>query len=99
MQGYLRNSVAKIARMASMRQSVGSVRNLNVHEYASMEILRKNDIAVPKTDFADSAEAAAQVYSKLFKEGDEAVLKAMVLTGGRGRGHFDNGLQSGVHFV
>lgn len=27
------------------------------------------------------------------------VIKAQVLAGGRGKGHFDNGLQGGVHMV
>lgn len=27
----------------------------------------------------------------------DVVIKAQVLSGGRGRGHFDNGFQSGVH--
>ena len=28
-----------------------------------------------------------------------SVIKAQVLAGGRGKGHFDNGLQGGVHIV
>ena len=28
-----------------------------------------------------------------------SVIKAQVLAGGRGKGHFDNGLQGGVHLV
>ena len=31
--------------------------------------------------------------------GGEAVVKAQVLAGGRGKGHFDNGFQGGVHLV
>jgi succinyl-CoA synthetase beta subunit len=30
---------------------------------------------------------------------DRLVLKAQVLAGGRGKGHFDTGLQGGVHMV
>lgn len=41
-------------------------------------------------------------FEKLMNEiyvGDEVVIKAQALTGGRGLGHFKNGLQGGVHMV
>ena len=43
---------------------------------------------------ADEAYHAAQKFG-----GKPIVVKAQVLAGGRGKGHFDNGLQGGVHLV
>lgn len=40
---------------------------------------------------------ANEVYKKVIGDGKECVIKAMVLTGGRGLGHFDNGFKGGVH--
>jgi succinyl-CoA synthetase beta subunit len=79
--------------------SVGSRRFLNVHEYASMEIMRSSGIPVPKTQVAHSTKEAIEVYKSLIGAGNECVIKAMVLTGGRGLGHFSNGYKGGVHVV
>jgi succinyl-CoA synthetase beta subunit len=38
-----------------------------------------------------------QVYKTVIGEGKDCVIKAMVLTGGRGLGHFANGFKGGVH--
>lgn len=38
-----------------------------------------------------------QVYKTIIGEGKDCVIKAMVLTGGRGLGHFSNGFKGGVH--
>ena len=86
-------------RSARSALSVGSRRYLNVHEYASMEIMRSLGIPVPKTQVAHTADEAGAVYRDLIGAGNDVVLKAMVLTGGRGLGHFDSGLQGGVHIV
>jgi succinyl-CoA synthetase beta subunit len=40
---------------------------------------------------------ASEVYKKVIGDGKDCVIKAMVLTGGRGLGHFDNGFKGGVH--
>lgn len=77
--------------------SIGSIRCLNVHEYASMEVMREFKIPVPRGGMAESQEKAAETYKDIIGEGNECVLKAMVLTGGRGLGHFSNGFQGGVH--
>jgi len=37
------------------------------------------------------------VYKTVIGEGKDCVIKAMVLAGGRGLGHFDNGFKGGVH--
>lgn len=72
-------------------------RNLSLHEYLSMGVLRQYDIATPdfKPAFsADEAKSAAQAFPS-----DKLVLKAQVLAGGRGKGHFEGGLQGGVQMV
>jgi succinyl-CoA synthetase beta subunit len=42
---------------------------------------------------ADEAEAEAKAF------GGPVVVKAQVLAGGRGKGHFANGFQGGVHMA
>ncbi|PWN40323.1 putative beta-succinyl CoA synthetase precursor [Ceraceosorus guamensis] len=73
------------------------VRNLSIHEYQSMELLGKYGIATPKSVAAKTADEAASVFEKHFPKG--AVIKAQVLAGGRGKGHFEGGLKGGVHVV
>lgn len=73
------------------------VRNLSIHEYQSMELLGKYGIATPKSVAAKTADEAGSVFEKHFPKG--AVVKAQVLAGGRGKGHFEGGLKGGVHVV
>ena len=76
---------------------LGGTRLLNVHEYVSMDIMRSFNIPVPRGGMATSVEEANQVYKTIIGEGKDCVIKAMVLAGGRGLGHFDNGFKGGVH--
>ena len=72
-------------------------RVLSIHEHLSMGLLNKYGINTPKfltAKDADEAYHAAQKFG-----GKPIVVKAQVLAGGRGKGHFDNGLQGGVHLV
>lgn len=72
-------------------------RFLSIHEHLSMGLLNKYGINTPKfltAKDADEAYHAAQKFG-----GKPIVVKAQVLAGGRGKGHFDNGLQGGVHLV
>lgn len=72
-------------------------RFLSIHEHLSMGLLNKYGINTPKfvpAKDADEAYAAAKQFG-----GKPVVVKAQVLAGGRGKGHFDNGLQGGVHLV
>jgi len=72
-------------------------RFLSIHEYLSMGLLNKYGINTPKSIPAKSAEEAYEVAKKF--GGKPIVIKAQVLAGGRGKGHFDNGLQGGVHLI
>ena len=72
-------------------------RFLSIHEYLSMGMLNKFGIDTPKFIPAKSPEEAYEAAKKF--NGEPVVIKAQVLAGGRGKGHFDNGLQGGVHLV
>ena len=62
-----------------------------------MDLMRAHNITVPKGGMAESVVDAEKLYTNLIGEGNDCVIKAMVLTGGRGLGKFDNGFQGGVH--
>lgn len=72
-----------------------SQRNLNLHEHMSADILRDAGISVPAGATATSAADAKAACASI--PGSEWVVKAQVLAGGRGKGHFDNGFKGGVH--
>ncbi|CAH0699027.1 unnamed protein product [Spodoptera exigua] len=73
------------------------VRNLNVHEYISYTLLRDHGIPVPKFHVATTPEEVVKFAKELNTK--DIVLKAQVLAGGRGKGHFKSGLQGGVKMV
>jgi len=72
-------------------------RFLSIHEYMSMDLLNQYGIATPRSIPAKSADEAFEVAKKFGGKG--MVIKAQVLAGGRGKGHFDSGLQGGVHLI
>ncbi|CAD5210528.1 unnamed protein product [Bursaphelenchus okinawaensis] len=74
-----------------------SVRTLSLHEHYGHELLRKTGINVPDFGVATTPDEAYAVAQKI--GGTDLVLKAQVLAGGRGKGHFDSGLQGGVHLL
>ncbi|KAG2023815.1 succinate-CoA ligase [Coprinopsis cinerea AmutBmut pab1-1] len=85
------------ARPLARAVSAGQRRHLSIHEYQSMKLLNSYGIPTPKSVAAHTPEEAYQV-AKNFGT-DKLVIKAQVLAGGRGKGHFDTGLQGGVHMV
>merc|ERR1712188_154438 len=68
---------------------------LRLHEHMSIDILREYGIKVPEGRIATSTAEAVAMFKEL--PGNDTVVKAQILAGGRGRGHFDNGFQGGVH--
>ena len=75
-------------------------RNLNLQEYQSKDLMRQNGVTVQKFIAVDSLDDVNQIlddqHSELFNC-KEYVIKAQVLAGGRGKGHFLNSkLQGGV---
>ncbi|MCJ1410798.1 Succinate--CoA ligase [ADP-forming] subunit beta, mitochondrial [Ptychographa xylographoides] len=72
-------------------------RALSIHEYLSANLLKSYGIGVPKGEVARSAAEAEAVAKRI--GGDDMVIKAQVLAGGRGKGTFDNGLKGGVRVI
>jgi len=69
-------------------------RKLNVHEHISYKILNEAGIPTPKFGVATTADEAAKIATDLKTK--DIVLKAQVLAGGRGKGHFKGTNVSGV---
>ncbi|KAL8739646.1 MAG: hypothetical protein Q9190_007569 [Brigantiaea leucoxantha] len=72
-------------------------RFLSIHEYLSASLLKSYGIGVPKGEVARSAAEAEAIAKQI--GGDDMVIKAQVLAGGRGKGTFDNGLKGGVRVI
>merc|ERR1712137_1272899 len=72
-------------------------RNLNIHEYQSQDLMRKFNINVPEGGICTTPEEAQELAQKLGEKGEDFVLKAQILAGGRGRGVFVDGFKGGVH--
>jgi len=86
-------------QLARLGRSAGRVqkRNLSIHEYQSVQLLNSYGIPTPRAVPAFSADEAEKVAREFGK--DQLVIKAQVLAGGRGKGHFDSGFQGGVQMV
>lgn len=63
-----------------------------------MELFNEHGITTPAGAVAFSPEEAKEAYAKMGSP-DELVLKAQVLSGGRGLGSFKNGFKGGVHMI
>jgi succinyl-CoA synthetase beta subunit len=89
----------KLLSRRSMKglMQVTSKRHLNVHENVSMRLLRDNGVRVPRFGVARSPEEVTSIIKDL--KSKDYVVKAQVLAGGRGKGHFDNGLKGGVRMA
>eukprot|EP00038_Savillea_parva_P030110 m.75503 g.75503 ORF g.75503 m.75503 type:complete len:465 (+) comp9001_c0_seq1:69-1463(+) len=88
--------VTRLAVQPGAAAATTQVRWLNIHEFQAHALMNKYGITTPSSAVADSADDVARAASQ-FPGG--CVVKAQVLAGGRGKGHFDNGLQGGVHVV
>ncbi|KAJ2899250.1 succinate--CoA ligase beta chain [Coemansia aciculifera] len=73
------------------------VRNLSIHEYMSANLLSEAGIKVPRGHVASTPEEAFQAAKDI--GASDLVIKAQVLAGGRGKGHFDSGLKGGVKVI
>ncbi|GKY98877.1 hypothetical protein MPSEU_000843700 [Mayamaea pseudoterrestris] len=94
-------SSRSLLRAATSRSSLGAVRYLNVHEYISMELMQQHGISTPESHVAETPQEAEHIYNSRFKARglEDVVIKAQVLSGGRGLGTFKNGFQGGVHMI
>merc|ERR1711962_954436 len=72
-------------------------RSLSIHEYMSMEMLNEFGVKTPKGGVARTPQEAYDVAAGIGSH--DFVIKAQVLAGGRGKGHFDGGLKGGVKIV
>eukprot|EP00529_Nitzschia_sp_RCC80_P024453 CAMPEP_0113481300 /NCGR_PEP_ID=MMETSP0014_2-20120614/22338_1 /TAXON_ID=2857 /ORGANISM="Nitzschia sp." /LENGTH=444 /DNA_ID=CAMNT_0000374793 /DNA_START=144 /DNA_END=1478 /DNA_ORIENTATION=+ /assembly_acc=CAM_ASM_000159 len=94
-------TVSRHSRTAT--PAVGAVRNLNLHEYLSIELMKQHGISTPAGYVASTPDEAENIFMhNLNTDGQplkDAVIKAQVLSGGRGLGTFKNGFQGGVHMV
>ncbi|XP_046985591.1 succinate--CoA ligase [GDP-forming] subunit beta, mitochondrial isoform X1 [Schistocerca americana] len=86
-------SFTYFARMISTTQQ----RCLNLMEYQSKVLLQNSGVTVQNFLMAENPADAVDISKKL--KVPEYVIKAQVLAGGRGLGHFDNGFKSGVHIT
>lgn len=75
---------------------LSATRNLNLQEYHSKDLLRKYQVTVQDFRILDTSLDTKPLSD--FKA-DEYVVKAQILAGGRGKGHFDNGFKGGVHLT
>lgn len=101
MASLIRNCLsAQLLNRSRPRELVSCIfkRNLNVHEYVGLTLLRDNGVKVPRFGVASNPDEASRAASQL--EGvSDYVVKAQVLAGGRGKGAFDTGLKGGVKIV
>merc|ERR1712158_67204 len=72
-------------------------RDLSVHEHVSMSLLKDAGVPVPNFGVAKSAEEAKKIAEEIAT--NDLVVKAQVLAGGRGKGHFVNYPKGGVQLV
>ena len=75
-----------------------SKRFLHLHEYQSLGVFSKFGVGVPRFEYATSPAEVEKSAARLSGgKPEKVVIKAQVLAGGRGLGHFkENGFQGGV---
>merc|ERR1711997_151585 len=72
-------------------------RNLSVHEYVSMSLLKDAGVPTPKFGVATTSAEARKIAEDLNSK--DLVIKAQVLAGGRGKGRFANYPKGGVQLL
>jgi len=92
-QGLILASKKSVLPAATVVQQ----RNLAVHEHVSMSLLQEAGVPTPKFGLAKSAAEARKIAEDIGT--NDLVVKAQVLAGGRGRGHFSKYPKGGVQLV
>ncbi|GAB5362632.1 hypothetical protein AAMO2058_000814000 [Amorphochlora amoebiformis] len=73
-------------------------RNYNIHEADAQKLMASYGVPIALGNDAKSSDGALKVAEDLKSQGvKDYVVKAQVLAGGRGKGHFLNGFKGGVH--
>ena len=95
----LRSSAKFTSKIAS--STVGGVRNLNLHEYQSIGLLKAHGATVQNGAMAENGDAAKKIADEILSSNSKAdlIVKAQIHAGGRGKGHFTNGYKKGVHIL
>lgn len=70
---------------------------MNIHEYQAKELFDQYGVPSPQGKVASTPEEASAAAEEF--AGSKLVIKAQVHAGGRGKGHFKNGFQGGVHLI
>merc|ERR1719334_2473194 len=83
--------------LASSLPSTTQQRKLSVHEHVSMSLLQEAGVPTPRFGLAKTAAEAKQIAEDIAT--NDLVVKAQVLAGGRGKGHFKNYPKGGVQVV
>ncbi|HEY2103679.1 MAG TPA: ADP-forming succinate--CoA ligase subunit beta [Chthoniobacterales bacterium] len=68
---------------------------MNIHEYQARELLQRYGVATTRGKVASTPEEAEGIAREIAPA--EAVVKAQIHAGGRGKGTFANGFKGGVH--
>merc|ERR1712004_754149 len=82
---------------ASPCRQTQPARNLSVHEHVSMSLLKEAGVPTPKFGVATTAAEARKIADDLATK--DLVIKAQVLAGGRGKGHFSKYPKGGVQLL
>lgn len=72
------------------------MRGLNLLEYQSKQLLDESKVAIQAFRLIESKNEKGKLDGF---DVPEYVVKAQILAGGRGKGHFDNGFKGGVHIT
>lgn len=70
---------------------------MNIHEYQAKQLFDQYGVPSPQGKVASTPAEAKAAANEV--GGDNLVIKAQVHAGGRGKGHFKNGFQGGVHLI
>jgi len=81
----------------TVKPKATQARYLNLHEHHAKELMARHNVRVQRGIVANTAAEAQKNAELLRSEGArDLILKAQILAGGRGKGHFDNGFKGGV---
>lgn len=89
--------IFQIFNLLTRQSAVNQKRFLSLHEFRSAALLKSYGVGVPDGSAAFTPQEAYDAAKALGT--NELVIKAQALTGGRGKGHFDNGFQGGVKLI
>ena len=95
----LRTTSKLSSKIAS--STVGGVRNLNLHEYQSIGLLKAHGATVQTGSMAENGDAAKKIADEILaaSPGADIIVKAQIHAGGRGKGNFTNGYKKGVQIL